>query len=177
MATLLLRLVGPMQAWGDRSRFGTRDTSTEPTKSGIVGLLASALGRSRSAGISDLAALRMGVRVDRPGTRLKDYHTAGVGKFNGRNYGVARAYSYGLTQVAGDRFFLADAAFLVGLEGERELLDIIDSALRRPAHPLCLGRKAFAPSRPVRAALWTHRWPRRSLPRIGLPAANTRPPG
>ena len=40
MSVLLLRLAGPMQAWGDASRFTTRQTRTEPTKSGVLGLLA-----------------------------------------------------------------------------------------------------------------------------------------
>ena len=45
MPTLLLRLVGPMQAWGTSSRFDERDTGKEPSKSGVIGLLAAALGR------------------------------------------------------------------------------------------------------------------------------------
>ncbi|MDW8358926.1 CRISPR-associated protein Cas5, partial [Thermus sp.] len=40
MPTLLLRLQGPMQAWGTRSRFDQRDTWPYPTKSGVLGLLA-----------------------------------------------------------------------------------------------------------------------------------------
>ena len=76
MSVLLMRLSGPMQAWGVQSRFGVRDTTREPSKSGVVGLLAAALGRPRDAAIDDLAALRMGVRVDREGTLLRDYHTA-----------------------------------------------------------------------------------------------------
>ena len=47
MATLLLRLAAPMQAWGCGSKFDTRRTNREPTKSGVVGLLAAALGIRR----------------------------------------------------------------------------------------------------------------------------------
>jgi CRISPR system Cascade subunit CasD len=39
MAVLLLRLAGPMQAWGTQSRFVNRDTELEPSKSGVIGLL------------------------------------------------------------------------------------------------------------------------------------------
>ena len=39
MATLLLQLVGPMQAWGVTSRFDERDSGLEPSKSGVFGLL------------------------------------------------------------------------------------------------------------------------------------------
>ncbi len=56
-----------MQSWGTRSRFDYRDTWPYPTKSGVVGLLAAALGPDRNEDVSDLAALRMGVRVDRKG--------------------------------------------------------------------------------------------------------------
>ena len=34
MATLLLRLAAPLQAWGADSKFETRKTGREPTKSG-----------------------------------------------------------------------------------------------------------------------------------------------
>lgn len=44
MATLLLRLAAPLQAWGADSKFETRKTNREPTKSGVIGLLAAALG-------------------------------------------------------------------------------------------------------------------------------------
>ena len=37
MATLLLRLAAPLQAWGADSKFETRKTGREPTKSGVVG--------------------------------------------------------------------------------------------------------------------------------------------
>ena len=47
MATLLLRLAAPLQAWGADSKFETRKTGREPTKSGVVGLLAAALGLRR----------------------------------------------------------------------------------------------------------------------------------
>ena len=49
MSTLLLRLAGPMQAWGADSRFDIRKTNREPTKSGVIGLLAAALGLRRWA--------------------------------------------------------------------------------------------------------------------------------
>ena len=47
MATLLLRLAAPLQAWGADSKFETRKTDREPTKSGVIGLLAAALGLRR----------------------------------------------------------------------------------------------------------------------------------
>lgn len=70
-----------MQAWPLARRGEVRDTHTRPTKSGVIGLVANALGRDRAESIGDLAALRFGVRVDRPGTVEVDYHTSGGGQF------------------------------------------------------------------------------------------------
>lgn len=76
MSVLLMQLAGPLQSWGASSRFARRSTEPAPTKSGVIGLLAAALGRARSADLTDLAALRFGVRVDQRGTPLRDFHTA-----------------------------------------------------------------------------------------------------
>ena len=78
-----------MQSWGIQSRYTRRDTGLEPSKSGVIGLLSAALGRPRNSDLSDLASLRMGVRVDRPGTVQSDYHTVGgSGGADESNYGV-----------------------------------------------------------------------------------------
>jgi CRISPR system Cascade subunit CasD len=47
------------------------------------------------------------------------------------------------------RYYLADAAFLVGLEGDKALLTEIHAALKDPHWMLFLGRKACPPSLPV----------------------------
>lgn len=65
--TLFLRLEAPLQSWGLQGKLVFRDSAREPTKSGVVGLLACALGRERWKFIGDLAGLEMGVRVDREG--------------------------------------------------------------------------------------------------------------
>lgn len=145
MPTLLMCLDGPIQAWGVQSRFEIRETLNDPSKSGVVGLICAALGRDRSAPINDLAALRMGVRVDREGQMRRDYQTAVTWK-RGRRSGT---WTEGGTTLS-TRYFLANAVFLVGLEGkDRGLLENIHQRLAIPHWPLCLGRKAYAPSRPV----------------------------
>jgi len=143
MFTLLMRLQGPMQSWGTTSRFDERDTQLEPSKSGVLGLICAALGRDRKESVRDLAALRMGVRVDREGVLTRDYQTA-TGVF------LASGKSDATRTVVGPRFYLADAAFLVGLEGpdSSELL-VIQKALGSPVWPLSLGRKSFVPGLPV----------------------------
>lgn len=142
MATLLLRLAGPLQAWGTTSRFDERDTGLEPSKSGVLGLVCAALGRDRAEPVADLAALRMAVRVDREGMLLRDYQTAtGVLLASGKA-DMKRT-------VVSPRYYLSDAAFLVGLEGDAALLDAIQQALQRPVWPLALGRKSMPPGAPV----------------------------
>lgn len=143
MPTLLLRLTGPMQSWGTTSRFDERDSQLEPSKSGVLGLICAAMGRDRSHPVDDLARLRMGVRVDREGLLMRDYQTAtGVVSASGK--------ADPKRTVVSPRFYLADAAFLVGLEGdERDLLHEIDAAVRDPVWPLSLGRKSFPPGVPV----------------------------
>jgi CRISPR system Cascade subunit CasD len=162
MKTLLLRFAGPMQAWGTQSRFGLRETGLEPSKSGVIGLLAAALGKPREEHegdgypkLSTLAALRMGVRVDRPGVMLKDYQTVG-GKHrrDDQDYGIMSASGdKSKNAVVSHRFYLADASFLVGLEArgveDEGLLDTLHLAVQRPRWQLCLGRKSFVPGEPV----------------------------
>lgn len=131
-----------MQAWGSTSRFDERDSQLEPSKSGVLGLICAALGRDRAEPVDDLAALRMAVRVDREGLLMRDYQTAtGVLLASGKA-DLKRT-------VISPRYYLADAAFLVGLDGERGLLDTIQQALKQPFWPLALGRKSMPPGEPV----------------------------
>ena len=147
MASLLMRLQGPMQSWGSTSAWNERDTGLLPTKSGVVGLLCSALGRDRGEPVDDLAHLRMGVRADAPGVLMRDFHTVN---------GVLSVSSGGRLGTPTDprtvvtvRHYLADADFLVGLEGEQDLLQLVHDALRRPRWFIALGRKSFVPAAPV----------------------------
>ena len=150
--TVLMRLSGPMQSWGVESRFSIRDTAREPTKSGVLGLVCAALGRSRELPIVDLNQLRMAVRVDREGTFRRDYHTAQEIAVADSSDGQLKKGKPKLKNTElSDRHYLADAWFTVGLSGEDPtLLRAIDEALGAPHWPLALGRKSFTPGLPVR---------------------------
>ncbi|WP_019547925.1 type I-E CRISPR-associated protein Cas5/CasD [Streptomyces sulphureus] len=136
VSVLLLQLAGPLQSWGAASRFPRRSTESAPTKSGVVGLLAAAQGRPRTADLSDLAALRFGVRIDQPGTRVRDFHTA---------HHQVSDKAMPITE----RFYLADAVFLAAVEGERTLIEKLHSAVRAPHFLPFLGRRACPPARPL----------------------------
>ena len=144
---LLLRLSAPMQSWGVMSRFSRRDTGKEPSKSGVIGLLCAALGISRDEAnmenplFAALVKLKMGVRVIREGVLQSDYHTA---------QNIAKADGGTKDTELSTRFYLADADFVVGLEGdESETLETVQEALKNPKWQLFLGRKAFVPATPV----------------------------
>ena len=140
MTVLLLRLAGPLQAWGVRSRFTVRSTELEPTRSGIIGMLAAAVGRRRTDPIEDLLSLRFGVRKDQPGRVIRDFHTA-------------RPFDARKPMPPSERYYLTDAVFLAGIEGDRPLLEGIDEALHHPAFPLYLGRRSCPPTPPVSLGL------------------------
>lgn len=132
MHTLLLRLVAPLQAWGIDSAFDVRRTERAPTKSATIGLLGAALGWTRD--LSELhqglsSKLRFGVRVDKEGALLRDYHIAKGEKHSWVTH----------------RHYLADAKFLVGLEGDKSLLSDLDKALKNPYFQIYLGRRSCPP--------------------------------
>ena len=142
MATLLLRLAAPLQSWGADSKFETRKTNREPTKSGVIGLLAAALGlrRDDAAGLARLNGLHFAVRADREGSLLVDFHTAN--REENRKKGKAPYVTY--------RHYLQDAVFLVGLESEdTALLQELETALKHPVYPLYLGRRSCPPTLPL----------------------------
>lgn len=154
-ATLLIRLEGPMQSWGTQSRFSHRDTGHEPSKSGVIGLLCAALGKPREERPEDgfptlerLNSLSMGVRVDREGRIFRDYHTAqNILKSDAKNPDSPKKGDLKKTELS-NRYYIADASFLVGLRGPVQLLENLDAALLDPRWPLFLGRKSFTPARP-----------------------------
>jgi CRISPR system Cascade subunit CasD len=161
---LALRLEAPLQSWGDSARWSIRDTRPEPTLSGVLGLVAASRGwRLSDDGDQHVAALakrlRFGVRADREGAPLRDYHTIG-GTRSGRETPwtglltaegkTKRNQSNGAlhTEVS-ERNYLCDACFLVMLEADDATLNEIEDALRSPVWPQFLGRKACVPAAPV----------------------------
>jgi CRISPR system Cascade subunit CasD len=112
-------------------------------------LLAAALGLDREnwTDLEPLTRLAMGVRHDRPGVPKRDYQTAGCAA---SDTVIKADGTQSKDGVVSQRFYLADAAFLVGLECEdRSLLERIHAALRDPVWPLAVGRKSYVPSEPI----------------------------
>jgi CRISPR system Cascade subunit CasD len=160
---LLLRLEGPLQAWGDVALDPRRPSRDFPSRSGLAGLLANALGwqhrqGERTTQLQD--GLRYAVREDLLPSRFMDYQTADLSE---RGHGGVQGWTrWGIeqrgrsdaargTQIL-QKEYLADGSFLVALtlsEGAPTTLDELEAALRRPARPLFLGRKGCPPSLPL----------------------------
>jgi len=150
MTSLILHLHGPLQAWGIEAHANTRLTGYVPTKSAIIGLLASGLGRPRGADISDLAATNLLIRVDRPGTQMRDFHTVGGGYPDEMRILTAEGKdrSKATATLVSDRYYLADAAFTVAISGGGALITSLERALRHPRWAPALGRRACPPTEP-----------------------------
>lgn len=171
---LLIRLEGPLQAWGTRARWDVRDTTREPTRSGIIGLLAAALGYGRGDAriVDDLeSGLEIGVRVEREGAILDDYHTVTgflpTAEGSYRHSGIKTAANLAAliekgaapSTIQSTRKYLADASFLVAVAcrdgANPSILPMCADALRSPRWPLYLGRRSCIPTRPVFEELTT----------------------
>lgn len=155
MTGALLRLAGPLQSWGEHSTFAERDTLAFPTGSGIIGLLSCALGRDRGQPPGELNLLRITIRIDRAGTDIVDFHTVGGGMPKNGTIPTAEserhkpAYRSKANALISRRHYLADAAFLVALDGPDHVIDQISEALTAPVWPLYLGRRSCPPAEPV----------------------------
>lgn len=159
-ACLALLLDGPMQSWGHESRFERRTTALHPTRSGIFGILAAALGidkhaQDESAQLARFSPLNVTtVKIDKrdrhggeiPIQRLEDYHTVTrIRRASGKVDEDATVQSY--------RHYLLDARFGVLIEGPSVLLGEIATALRNPRWGVWLGRKCCLPASPLLVAV------------------------
>lgn len=151
MTGIVLRLAGPLQSWGEHSTFSERDTLRFPTRSGIIGLLAAAQGIHRGDPLDRYDALTLTVRVDRPGTLLRDFHTAGGGLPRARTIPTAAGgrRPEGTATVVTRRWYLSDAVFTVAAEGPATLITEIAAALLAPHWQPYLGRRSCPPDQPL----------------------------
>jgi CRISPR system Cascade subunit CasD len=166
---LLLWLEAPLQSWGHDSKFGRRDTLNFPTKSGILGLICSALGAGgeQIELLAEFAPLTQtvisfvrgynnsqneSIKRDRE-PLLRDFHMVGSG------YDDKDPWTSLLTPKTNDgkkavgggakmtyRYYLQDAAFAVLLEVPDTRVTTIIEALKRPTWDVYLGRKNCIPT-------------------------------
>ena len=166
-AALAFVLNAPLQSWGVDSRYQQRDTAAFPTKSGLIGLLAAALGIDKhapdeSTRLAPYAALRLIVvraALDqvRPGGRLSDFHTIGGGydkEVAWQKNSIPRKAGGGpFGTVITRRTYLTGSTFIAIFAGERAVLATAAAALEDPVWGLWLGRKACLPASPLAPTL------------------------
>jgi CRISPR system Cascade subunit CasD len=157
---LILRLDGPMQAWGTHTFEDFRPSNLFPTRSGLLGLLGACLGLERNdlIGQAQLAAsVEFSVRVDQKRVRLEhdesvfkrnvklpDFHTVmDARKVDGK----ANKFP-----IVSRREYLFDAAFTVAVgskPGASVTLAQLAAALRQPLYTPSLGRRSCPLARPL----------------------------
>ncbi|MDT0382571.1 type I-E CRISPR-associated protein Cas5/CasD [Streptomyces sp. DSM 42041] len=160
---LLIQLGGtPLQSWGEHSAFTDRDTAAHPTRSGLIGMIASAFGIPRDEAVADspdapgqqalftrLTRLRFTIRYDRPGVRLRDFHTVGGGYPAHRTVPTAKGGRRrpGQGTIVSHRHYLADAVFTIAVTApdDPSLTAECAQALTAPHWPLHLGRRSCTP--------------------------------
>lgn len=157
-------LDGPMQAWGASSRFQRRDTGGYPTKSGVIGLIAAAMGIDKDAPdeierLEKLSGLNFSVyRLTAPEKsaavqRLSDFHTVGGG-YDASNpaqkpHIPRKASGPPFGTVITRRSYLTDARFIAVLEGDETVVRDAVAALENPCWGVWLGRKCCLPAAPL----------------------------
>ena len=166
---LLLWLEAPLQSWGHDSKFGRRDTLNFPTKSGILGLVCSALGAGGAQAelLTEFAPLKQTVisfvRAEKASSDalikrereplLRDFHMVGSGYDDKDPWAslLIPKTSEGKKAVGGGakmtyRYYLQDAAFAVLLEVPGTRVATIIEALKSPTWDVYLGRKNCVPT-------------------------------
>lgn len=157
---LALYLDAPLQSWGYQSRFDRRTSLSSPTRSGIIGMIAAAMGipRGNKEALSRFSDVEMTTLILAPenetinaGSRLIDFHTVGGG-FDAkteRQHMPRKAGGGTPATVVSYREYLQDAKFGVLLPGPCRFIEEIRKALENPVWGIFLGRKSCIPASPV----------------------------
>lgn len=147
MKILTFLLSGPLQSWGDSSRWDHRATASMPSKSAIIGMLGCCLGYGRGdERLSKLSQrLHVAVRSDRRGSPMWDFQTV-------QNPGGKILNAMGKPRgdtIITPRQYLQGAAFQVFVFGDEAALEACAEAMRHPRWSICLGRRSCPPALPV----------------------------
>jgi len=156
---LLLWFEAPLQSWGASSKFDKRETMEFPTKSGVYGLILSAMGASGEQKdlLSRLSDMKMSVfsyeGKNNTNSVLIDYHTVGGGydeKDPWQNLHIPKKSDGSKPVGTGTkityRYYLQNAKFGIILEIPQDLEKNIEEALKNPVYQICFGRKNCIPT-------------------------------
>lgn len=141
MRLLVLKLDAPLQSWGLHGHWQEKDAGREPTKSGVVGLIACAMGIKRQDIPSLSQKIRIGVRVENEvgneGKLLRDYKTIDIGKKD---------------KIVSNLWYQQGSSYTVFVDAG-DLTDNIALALTKPKWIIYLGRKSCPITNPPLAEI------------------------
>lgn len=161
MQFLLFQIYAPLVSWGEIAVGGERQSSRQPSKSAIVGLVSAALGikREEEERLNALSySMGVAVQLYSGGFVLKDFHTAQVPRSKSKVvYHTRREELLGLDEkdnaIISYREYRCDALSVVAIYLKKTDLEFslqsIESALREPEFQLYFGRKSSVPSLPL----------------------------
>jgi CRISPR system Cascade subunit CasD len=145
---LVLKLQGPMQAWGRETFEGLRPSELFPGRSALLGLLGACLGIERDdrQSLHKLAtSVNFAVRVDQQGQKLTDYHTVKDARVD---YQGLKSHDTIQTW----REYWQDAKYTVVVwlnECAVVSLRELQQAVNKPVYTPVLGRRSCALTRPL----------------------------
>lgn len=152
---LTFTVFAPLASWGEVAVGEVRDSMDRPTRSSMLGLVAGALGVERDAGDAH-AALQAGyglaVHALATGTVMRDFHTAQTASATvvrrsrpGTRRALLAAAGNDPSTIVSRRTLRQDCVATIAMwarPGAVWTLDVIRSALSRPAYVPYAGRKA-----------------------------------
>lgn len=159
---LILKLHGPMQAWGEHTFEGLRLSANFPTRSALLGLLGACLGigrneRDRLQSLADSVGIAVRVderRVPRKNgsaqpvrmVKMIDFHTV---KDAREDYTGLNSHK---NTIITQREYLFDAEFTVAIwcrSNSSIRLDELEKGVKKPLYTPYLGRRSCPISRPL----------------------------
>lgn len=160
MDYLVFQLYGAMASWGEPAVGGNRPTSSVPSRSAILGLMASALGIKRECE-EELQALQhsvvIAVKQYAPGTVIADFHTvqvpSSIRNVTHRNR-RSELQEKKLNTILSRREYCCDGLWVIAISlsekaSESITLKIIEDALKKPKFMLYMGRKSCPLANPL----------------------------
>lgn len=161
---LVFRLRGPLMAFGEITVGERRSLWDAPSKSAVLGLVAACLGLERDQHDELMAlddGLSFAVRIDHPGTPLRDYHTSQAAKEVERKRREKAGLPVGtrrddldcddLSTMLSQRYYRVEAEVTVALwvrSDASQDLHALAKALKKPVFTPYLGRKSCPLSAP-----------------------------
>lgn len=132
METLVLKLTGPMQSYGNDSYYNYRYTDRLPRKSMIVGFLGACLGigRDDDEAFKELNKLGVATRLDQGGQMLRDFHMVHEHHTTKKSVWIT------------ERYYMTDTVVVIGISSsDTDLIKKLEYAVKNPVYAPFIGRK------------------------------------